>query len=407
MNILLTTDFELGHEPAAQQDTHLAIQYKSDSYWWHTIGGDIAALLHEARYSARTQSAFLTFFKYVICPHLGPAPSTTSARSSLTMGGHPFEYCLEFEGGTTRNPIVKVVVDASPLRSTSLHGPLSMATTDAVVATLVPRVPGFDASWYLSFRRFFDLAHLPLAEQRVLIDSAGHQSPVELGFDIQHEHHPSPDSLPVLAKVYFLPCFIAAARGITRWRAAKLAFSSLPGFESGNMPRLQAALALVDVFLTEKGVEWEDEVRCIATDFVKPEKARLKIYFRCPAGASVQEVRDACTLGGRIAGMDGEDRAHLEGLIASIAGKADARDAGEVGMQTPQEAWHAKRTMVYMSLSDEHPVSASKVLVWARGLAPTDGAIARRTDGWLQRNGCNDPQRSRGKSVEEMVQSIL
>ncbi|KAF7369687.1 Aromatic prenyltransferase [Mycena venus] len=329
MDILLPTDFELGHGPAAQQDRHLAIQSKSESYWWHTIGGDIATLLHEAHYSARTQSAFLTFFKNVICPQLGPAPSTTSARSSLTIGGHPFEYCLEFVGVW--------------LTPTQWSPPW------------LPRVPGFDASWYLSFRRFFDLAHLPLTEQRVLIASAGHQSPVELGFDIQHEHHPSPHSLPILAKVYFLPCFIAAARGITRWRAAKLAFSSLPGFESGNIPRLQAALALVDVFLTEKGVEWEDEVRYIATDFVKPEKARLKIYFRCPAGASVQEVWDACTLGGRITGMDGEDRAHLEGLIASIAGKADARDAGEVGMQTPQEAWHAKRTMVYMSLSDEHP----------------------------------------------------
>ena len=147
--------------------------------------------------------------------------------------------------------------------------------------------------------------------------------PALSGLDI-HPRVPTPGGLPVMAKVYFPPCFTAAAKGITRWEAVCSAVRRLPDVSS--CPNVLRSLSLIEENLSDKLKDWEDQPRFSATDFVSPGKARLKMYMRFP-GVSFGEIWDYYILGGRISGMEEEDKKSFRDLYAMTSG-ADATKAG-------------------------------------------------------------------------------
>ncbi|KAG0153492.1 hypothetical protein PDIDSM_2144 [Penicillium digitatum] len=365
------------------------------AYWWTTSGRDLSRMLKEAQYPEDAQRQFLHFFKESICPQLGGPPAENSVRSGVGWDGNPFEYSFELKSSSDTQA-VRFVVDLSPLRPADETNPLSIKNFEAVLGALVERTPGFDDTWYRSLREWFVHAHRPTIVQKKLVAQVGYQMPMILGFDISR-HLPVPDAIPVMPKVYFPPCFTAAAEGITRWEAVRRGVMQLPDIKSH--PNILLSLDLIQEYLDTKPKEYENGPRYLATDFVTTEKARLKIYMRHPA-ESFDDIWDYYTLGGRIPGLD-EDRDRFRELMALTSYNPDISKAQND--QTPYTAVERKMTAIYFSLSTDHPVPAPKICFYPANFAANDESIGQGVDEWLQKYGWN----KRGKSMTERVQEVF
>ncbi len=128
--------------------------------------------------------------------------------------------------------------------------------------------------------------------------------------------------LPVMGKIYFLPCLAAAAQRKTRFAIINAAIRQLPDIAS--RPNILSSLGLIEEYLASKPKDWENGARYLATDFISPDKARLKIYLRCP-GNSFDEIWDYFTLGGRIPGLDDLKEKYRE-FIDILGGQCDDRE---------------------------------------------------------------------------------
>ena len=365
-------------------------------YWWITSGRDLSNMLHEANYPEEAQRNFLSWYRDTICPQLGNRPDSTSTKSGVGRDGNPFEYSFELKG-STKSQTVRFVVDVSQLRPADKTNPLSMATTQKVVDSLAKETPGFDDTWYRNLSQWFIHSDAPTNEQQALVAEAGYQTPVILGFDI-HPRASASGGLPVLAKVYFPPCFAAAAKGITRWEAVRTAVRQLPDINSH--PNILRALGMIEDYLSDKPKSWEDQPRYLATDFVAPGKARLKIYMRYP-GQSFDDIWDYYSLGGRIPGLE-EDKEKFRDLMSLVSGTNydDETDRTDEAQYTRVGR---KATAIYFSLSTDNPSPAPKICFYPANFAQSDEAIAQGLDAWLNKHGWYDG----GKSMEERVRSVL
>lgn len=168
-------------------------------------------MLHEADYPEEAQRQFLSFYRDNVCPQLGSHPNSASAKSGIGKDGDPFEYSFEFKG-STKSPSVRFGVDLSPLRPVNTANPLSIAGSQKVIDALGKRIPGFDDTWYRALCRWFVYSHLPKKEQDTLIEEAGHQMPMVVGFDIDNRLS-APGALPVNGKSLLSPLLRCCRKG--------------------------------------------------------------------------------------------------------------------------------------------------------------------------------------------------
>ena len=382
--------------------TSTATNTKNDresQYWWETTGCDLANILVEADYPEEVQRRFLTFYRDYVCPQLGSRPDQKSAKSGMGRDGDCFEYSFEFKG-STKNPGVRFGVDLSLLRPVDSANPLSIVKSQEVINEIGKKTLGFDDTWYRALVQFFVYANLPKEQQESLIKQAGHQMPMVVGLDI-HTRLAAPDALPVMAKVYFPPCFAAAEKRITRWDAVRSAIRQLPQIES--YPNILASLKVIEDYISTKSKDFEHGVRYLATDFLAPGKTRLKMYMRIPGG-SFEDIWDFYTLGGRIAGLE-EDKEKFRELMDFMK---DTDNATESQTKIQSDGLllgkaRVKTTTIYFSLSAENPGPAPKIGFFPANSAKNDEVIARGLDMWLSKHGWYDG----GKTLLERLDNVL
>jgi DMATS type aromatic prenyltransferase len=240
---------------------------------------------------------------------------------------------------------------------------------------------------------------LPAKEQHSLATEAGHLSPILIGFDIARELL-SHTVLPIRGKAYFLPCFAAVAEKTTRFASICTAIRTLPAIDS--YPSILTGLAAIETYLATKPADWSNGARYLSTDFLSPDKARLKIYLRCPS-ISFDDIWDYFTLGGRIPGLD-EDREKYLDFIKFLGGTTP----GDFGNTSDSHAIETdnrrKLTTLYFSLDNRYPVPSPKVAFCARNFAANDAVVAHGLDSWLMKYGWTDKG---GTSVEDQVANVF
>lgn len=356
-------------------------------------------MMQEAGYPEEVRNRFLTYYRDTICPQLGRKPSADSAKSGLGWDGTPFEYSFELRS-TSTSEAVRFGVDLGNLNpldgNASERGPLDLTGTKTAVASLATSTPEFDDTYYRSLLDFFDQSHQPKSTQLEIISKSGHQTPVVLGFDLFKGVPKTPETLPVMGKVYFPPCHYAAANSVTRWDAIYRAIHQLPDVETHS--NVLKSLDLIGDYLASKPASWKDGARYLATDFVAPGKARLKIYMRYP-GESFDEIWDYYTLGGRIPAHE-EDKAMFQDLIALTG---PGTEFGPTNGNLDYTNFRRKMTVIYFSLSPNNVTPAPKIGIYPANLAPNDQVIARGLDAWLRKYNWPLPSRS----IEDQVTSVL
>ncbi|KAI9162715.1 aromatic prenyltransferase [Paramyrothecium foliicola] len=359
-----------------------------ERYWWNTTGRNVANMMKAARYPEATQHVFLSYYRDLVCPLLGAPPNVDNPNQakSWTWDGSTHEYSFELKKGELDQPEVRFVLDVSPLRPIYTKNPLTTRYTDALVETFAQRTPGFDSAWYNALKRFFDYSHLAPHDQLRLAKEAGHLSPILIGYDISRELA-SPTALPVTGKAYFLPCFAAAAQGITRFEAIRDSICSLPGIE--RQPNVLSGLRLIEEYLATKPRDWANGARFLGTDFLSPDRARLKIYLRCPS-SEFDDIWDYFTLSGRIPGL-GDDKETYRDFVKALGGVASRKvghgGSDNNGMETGSRR---KLTTLYFSLDSRYPVPSPKVAFCARNFAASDASVAQGLGTWLEKHNWGD-----------------
>ena len=368
-------------------------------YWWATSGRDLSNMLSAADYPKDVRHCFLSFYQNTICPQLGNRPDQTSAKSGLTWDGSPFEYSFELKS-STRSQTVRFAVDLSQLRPGDKAIPLNIGSVQKVVNSLAERTPGFSDTWYRALIQYFDCSHLDASKQQALVAKVGYQTPVMLGFDI-YSRFLVPGQLPALVKVYFTPCFVAEARGVTRWQVVSQAVRQLPDIRC--YPKVLKSLDLIEKYLSDKPKHWEDHARYLATDFVAPGKARLKIYMRYPS-QSFDEIWDYYTLGGQITGLE-DDKEKIRDMINLLGGTSYYSKTGEQSRMDYSLYTRVRRkaTVIYFSLSPDSPYPTPKIYFYPSSFAANDKVIAQGLDTWLKKYKWYDGE----KSIEEQVKNTL
>ncbi|KAG5929191.1 hypothetical protein E4U53_002512, partial [Claviceps sorghi] len=440
MTLSAETDVQQSSSGAQASESAGCGKRTGSDYWWLTSGHDLAHLMRESHYPDHVARQFLSYFRQHICPQLGDEVTPASKKSGLGWDGSPFEYSIELKS-TGPSQTVRFGVDLANLKAPAAghghdedpEGVLSTSGARRVVDTLVGRTLDFDDTWYRSLLAFFDQSRQTTERQLELAAQVGHQTPIVIGFDIHPGAGPSSpalppapapapaparegadvtgtgtNTLPVMAKVYFPPCHTAAAKGQTRWKTICQAIHQLPDI-SAKYPVLLDSLRMIDDYLATKPDSWQEGARYLATDFVSPDKSRLKVYLRYP-GNSFDEVWDFFTLGGRIPAPEG-DKAMLRDLMALTGPGSEATDANSSGGSSSNYTvnsdldytnFRRKMTCIYFSLSAKNRTPASKLGIYPANFAASDGVIARGLDAWLQKYNWPLPRRS----IEEQLKSI-
>ncbi|KAK2734607.1 hypothetical protein FQN55_002586 [Onygenales sp. PD_40] len=338
-------------------------------FWWTSSGRDLARMLQESSYPEEVQHSFLTFYRNNVVPLLGDRPDETTPKSMLCRDG------------------------------TDKSNPLGITTSQRFVNILSQKTPAFDDTWYRALRDRLVRSDLSTSEQNALIAEVGQQSSVVMGFDV-HRQAVEPGKLPGMCKVYFLPCFAAAAEGITNWQATRSAIQQLPGINS--YPNILKSLEMINDYLSDKEEVWQMGARFLAVDLVAPANARLKLYLRC-SGTTFEEIWDYYTLGGRIPNLD-QDKEKFQALTDTTSGRPydESRPESQLGLP-----WFTsntrKHSYVYFSLSARNPYPAPKLGLYPANFAPNDEVIVKGLDRWLDRYGW--PRG--GKSMEEQLKTVF
>ncbi|KAH7313942.1 aromatic prenyltransferase [Stachybotrys elegans] len=358
-------------------------------------------MLDEANYPQQTKHQFLDFYRDTICPLLGSAPGPGSLPTAVGWDGSPFEYSFEFKG-TTRNPGVRFVLDLSQLRPADDEHPLESPNVNAVIKTLSMTSPMFDDSWHRALSRWCVYSNDTPSKQKALVAEAGFRTPTILGFDINPKITKlAPELLPVMAKSYFPPDFVGIDKGFNRFQAISLGIRQIP--DIGYHPNILLALNMIENYV-EARPEYESCARGLSTDFVKPGKARLKIYIRY-WGDTFDDIWDFYTLGGQIPTMEGEEQ-KIRDLICLACGSeypAEKREQTSESDTKRRVRFAQKPSSLYFSLSPDKPYPIPKLYFYPASKAHNDEAIAQGLDAWFKKYEWYDG----GKTVEEMVSNVL
>ncbi|KAI1149273.1 aromatic prenyltransferase [Nemania diffusa] len=233
--------------PSQETENKLPAREDGALYWWQTSGQDLSRMLQEAGYPDEARRQFLEFFRDTLCPALGAKPYDRSLRTAVGWDGSPFEYSFEFKQ-STKNAGVRFVVDLTQLRPGDASCPLTTKTSEKVIASLATRTPMFDDSWHRALARWFVQSDDSEREQKKLVAAAGYQTNIIMGFDVNAKILDlAPGYIPVMAKSYFPPCFVAFTHGFDRWQALRLGIRQIP--DLGSHPNILLGLKMIEDYI--------------------------------------------------------------------------------------------------------------------------------------------------------------
>ncbi|KAL5337679.1 aromatic prenyltransferase [Aspergillus crustosus] len=252
-------------------------------YWWKTSGYLLAAFLHDAGYSLRSQHHILTFFGRTIVPYMGVAYNIHSPqwRSFMTDDHHPIELSWDWHTGR-KPPTVRFSIEPVGINAGTPLDPENKQVDKSFREALKYAFPKTNLEWFYHFDRELtpkDTAGTGLME--------GHPSKLFYAFDLTAEG--------VTSKAYFFPGFKARETNQTNFQVICDVIARAPQRSQNQLD----ALRVFEDFAYDKDTP-SLEMDLLAIDMTPPADARLKIYFRS-RDTSFGSVRQMMALGGRVA----------------------------------------------------------------------------------------------------------
>lgn len=264
-------------------------------FWWHTIGGPLAILLHEAGYEIHDQYGSLMFLYCYVIDFLGPRPTVAGLprlwKSFMTDDFTPVEYSWSWDTPNA-SPRIRFSIEAIGPAAGTKRDPFNQEMTREMIRRLRSVLP--DADWKM-FNHFRDgLCGEGLQDDGCVEDSGGRiENP-----DNQSSHSSTfiafeMYNMQIAVKAYFVP---VKAEQTGRSKLSILS-ETIRGLEGPNF-QLTSYDHLLD-FMTNHAEGSLLDIVGVAVDCVIPWKSRLKIYVRS-ARTSFDSVHTIMSMGGKL-----------------------------------------------------------------------------------------------------------
>ncbi|KAL4861808.1 Tryprostatin B synthase [Aspergillus spectabilis] len=265
---------------------------KDEAQWWHSTAPILSRLLISSGYDVHVQYKYLSLYRELVIPALGPYASKDKATgaiatrwlSGMVLTGLPIEFSYNIT-----NAIVRVGVEPISLDGGTAKDPYNTASIWEFLAR-IDRLPLLGVNTARFHEYAAELVLTPEEERYLIANPAAYQSPWKSQTIIAMDLTKSGN---VLFKAYFYPQMKAAVTGIPTETLLVNAIRKV----DANAHKFTTQLANLELYMLSRrrhqgtgaaaaSTNAADEAfdRCsffpyfIACDLVEPAKARIKFY---------------------------------------------------------------------------------------------------------------------------------
>lgn len=251
--------------------------------WWERTAPLLARLMTSADYTVSEQYEYLSFFRGIVVPWLGPFPQKFP--SAVTHSGLPLEFSVNFQQHGKSNPVVRLAVEPLSVLSGTNSDPNNQHAISQYLSFLESLgLEGYDGRLFKSFvplHTVNDSLHEALNQ---LNEKTHEHSQVAFGFDLK--------PLGTSVKGYTFPTLKCKA---TNRKLFEIILESIKGHAEDGLSH--SALGPIGDYVHERN-GYDQLGFVFSWDCVALSKTRLKLYAR-DQDMSWPKVQDIWTLGGR------------------------------------------------------------------------------------------------------------
>jgi len=256
-----------------------AIQDATSQAWWDRTASLLAKVLQTAQYSVENQYLYMTLYRTVLLPRLGPHPHTWDA--FITYSGIPVEFSMNLQENGP--PTARIGWEPISHKSGSAEDPINQETVSEAIATMSElKLKGFNPDYLNHMIKALTSSTEEAAEvSRDHLYLLRMKNQVSFGLDLKDGE--------VSVKCYLFPALKSHLTGRSFNDLVNEAVNSL-----GNVS--YPALSAVHEYLEGAGLY--NQYSFIGIDCIAVEKSRLKVY-NTMQNVTWSKLKDLWTLGGR------------------------------------------------------------------------------------------------------------
>ncbi|KAI9370291.1 Tryprostatin B synthase [Aspergillus egyptiacus] len=288
-----------------------------EEHWWHSTAPILSKLLISSNYDIPVQYKYLSLYRHLVLPALGPYPkrdpatgvTATQWRSGMVLTGLPIEF-----SNNVAQALIRIGVDPVTADSGTAQDPFNMTAPRVYLETAARLLRGVDLTRFYDFEKQLVITKEEEAVLRAnpALFKSPWRSQVLTAMDLQKAG-------TVLAKAYFYPQPKSAVTGKS---TEELLLSAIRTVDRES--RFQTQLATLERYMERRRqghgpvrADWlsssgtkertteADAVfdKCsffahfLATDLVEPGRARVKLYAS-ERQVDLKMVEDIWTFGG-------------------------------------------------------------------------------------------------------------
>lgn len=344
-------------------------------FWWHTLGGPLALLLHESGYDAHSQYESLMFMYCNIIDFFGPRPTVSgwpkSWKSFMTDDFSPIEYSWSWDPANA-SPRIRFSIEAIGPFAGTKKDPFNQEMTMKMIRHMGLTFPETDWSLFNYFRDGFCGGPRDDSSAEQSNDQSSDSSSTFLGFDLCKTQ--------IAVKAYFVP---VKAKLTGRSKISVLS-ETIRGLEKPNF-KLTAYDYLLD-FMTNHPEGSHLDLVGIAVDCVVPSKSRFKIYVRS-SQTSFDSVQAIMSMGGRLQPFPGGTLQDLRKLWQLVLGlDENFSSSSDLSSNTSQTAG----ILYNFDIKAGSPVPEPKVYIPVKHYSPNDRVAVTGLTSYLNMKGQGD-----------------
>ncbi|KAJ5950550.1 Aromatic prenyltransferase DMATS type [Penicillium vulpinum] len=252
----------------------------AEQAWWEKTGPLLAKVLQSAQYSVQDQYLYMTLYRTVLLPRLGPHPHTWD--SFITYSGVPVEFSINFQQHGP--PTARIGWEPVSQKSGSPADPINHDTVSQAIATMSQlNLNGFDTKFLHHMMRCLTATGEEAADVgRDQLYLTRMKNQVSFGLDLKAGE--------VSVKCYLYPALKSHLTGSSFRQLLNDAVHSLG--DEVSYP----ALDTIHEYLESGGMY--NQYSFIGIDCTTASKSRLKVYNTIQ-DVTWSKLRDIWTLGGR------------------------------------------------------------------------------------------------------------
>ncbi|KAK0663389.1 aromatic prenyltransferase [Cercophora samala] len=286
----------------------------SNDFWHETTALPFIKMLQSSGYSNEDIETHSKWYNRFIIPALGPRPQAGKKPlfdARITADGSPIELSVNFKE-TSNVRTVRFTIEATGPEAGTPTDPYNQEETTRLLQAMANSIPSIHLGQYKTFSHNL---FLPATTAPSLLPKVLHGTPLSLtqawvAFDLAHGGG-------IMAKVYFMPFlkWLHTASSSSPAMATKDLVFDIARQCNGPFGSYDHPISLLDSYLSSfPSGSFQPTVEMVAIDCIDSPSARIKCYLRTNV-TTLQQAKEAMTLGGRIKTEDTEATLQLLGEL--------------------------------------------------------------------------------------------